>query len=203
MKISKCWQGRINVFLDYRYAFTADLVDAGTLSKGQTLDAELVTRMQSKHENHSAYVCALRYLGHRMRSRKEIDRYLGSRKGYAPETIATVIKRLVDERYLDDKVFASLFVESRIRSRPRSCALLRHELFQKGIDVGVVDEVLEELDDEQLAWRSIEGKLKQWVKLNRAEFKKKVLGFLQRRGFSFALAMNTYRRADSQSIRTR
>ena len=201
LKLSKRRQGGVNVYLDHCFAFTVDLLEAAALSKGQALDAGFVTRMRRKHEGHSAYVCALRYLSHRMRSRKEIDRYLCERRGFARETTASVVKRLTQERYLDDKEFARLFVESRIRSRPRSRALLRHELSQKGIDDDVIVAVLEKVDDAYLAWRSIEGKLKQWVELDRADFKKRIVGFLQRRGFPLSIALDTYHRARSQTIR--
>jgi len=201
LKLSKRRQGYVNVYLDHCFAFTVDLLEAAALSKGQELDAAFVAQMRRKHDVHSAYVCAIRYLSHRMRSRKEIDQYLYGRKGFARETIATVIKRLADERYLDDKEFARLFVEGRIRSRPRSRALLRYELSQKGIDDDVIVAVLETVDDDYLAWRSIEGKLKQWVKLDRVDFKKRIIGFLQRRGFSLGIALNAYHHARSQSNR--
>ena len=201
LKLSKRRQGWVNVYLDHCFAFTVDLLEAAALSKGQVLNTELVTRMRGKHEGHSAYVCAIRYLSHRMRSRKEIDRYLYKRRGFARETIAIVIKRLTEERYLDDKEFARLFVEGRIRSRPRSRAFLRHELSQKGIDDDVIVAVLGKVDDENLAWRSIEGKLKHWVKLDRPDFKKRIVGFLQRRGFSLSIALNAYQHACSLNNR--
>jgi regulatory protein len=198
LKFSKRNPGRVLVYLDHRYAFTVNLLDAAGFSKGQELEAGVVARMKRKHADHSAYVCAIRYLSHRRRSRKEVDRYLSGRKGFARQTVAAVMTRLAEERYLNDKEFARLFIESRIRLRPRSCALLRHELAQKGIDDDVLDAVLNGIDDAHLAWRSIEGKLKQWDKLDRAGFKKRLIGHMQRRGFSLGVAMNAYRQALSQ-----
>jgi len=198
LKFSKRNPGRVQVYLDHRYAFTVNLLDAAALSKGQGLDEALVARMKKKHEDHTAYVCAIRYLGYRRRSRIEVDRYLSGRKGFARKTVAAVMTRLTEERYLNDEEFARLFIESRVRLRPRSCAFLRHELSQKGIDDDVLDAVLEKLDDAHLAWRSIEGKLKQWGHLDRADFKQRLIGFLQRRGFSLGIAMNAYRHALSQ-----
>ena len=125
--------------------------------------------------------------------------YLNVRRRFGRETVNTTIERLVEEGYLNDKGFARLFVESRIRSRPRSCALLRRELSQKGIDDEVIDTVLEGVDDEHLARCSIEKKLNQWIKLDPVTFKKRLIGFLQRRGFSLSIAMRTYRDALSRN----
>ena len=125
--------------------------------------------------------------------------YLTSRRRFGGDTVNATINRLSEEGYLDDKEFAHAFVDSRIRSRPRSCALLRQELSQKGIDDDVIVTVLEGIDDEHLAWRSIEKKLNQWGKLDPATFKRRLIGFLQRRGFSLSIAMQTYSDALSRN----
>jgi regulatory protein len=195
LKFSKRSQGWVHVYIDHRYSFTIDLIGAAAFSIGQELQADMVNRMKLKNGFRSAYICAIRYLGHRQRSRGEMAQYLGGRRKFSRETVSVTIERLSEEGYLDDKEFARAFVESRIRSRPRSCALLRQELSQKGIDDEVIVTVLEGVDDEQLARCSIEKKLKLWVKLDPATFKKRLIGFLQRRGFSLSVAMRTYRHA--------
>lgn len=45
---------------------------------------------------------------------------------------------------LDDEAFARAWVESRDRARPRGERAIREELRLKGVDRGVVDEVLDE-----------------------------------------------------------
>lgn len=193
LKFSKRHPGRVQVYLDHRYAFTANQMDTAALAQGQQLEAEYIERMARKEEEFSAYTCAVRFLGYRQRSCREVDQYLTGRKGFARNTVDAVIQRLRDERYLDDTAFARLFVESRIRYRPRSCDFLRHELYQKGIDDVVVDTVLNGIDDENLAWRSVEGKLKHWNELGPAAFKKRLIGFLQRRGFPLGIALKIHR----------
>jgi regulatory protein len=199
LKFSKRSQGWVHVYLNQQFAFTVDLIDAAALSIGQIVDARLANRMRGKHELRSAYICAIRYLGPRHRSRREMVQYLSVRRRFGRETVNTTIERLGEEGYLNDKEFARLFVESRIRSRPRSCALLRQELSQKGIDDEVIVAVLEGVDDEYLAWRSIEKKLNQWDKRDPATFKKRMISFLQRRGFSLGVAMRAYRHALSRN----
>ena len=195
LKISKRSQGHVHVFVDHRYAFTVSLLDAAAFSIGQDLEADLVKRMKKKHDLRSAYTSAIRFLGHRQRSRKEMVHYLTVRRRFGGDTANATINRLSEDGYLDDKAFAQAFVDSRIRSRQRSCALLRQELSQKVIDDDVIVNVLEGIDDEHLAWRSIEKKLNQWGKLDPSTFKKRLINFLQRRGFSLGVAIRTYRHA--------
>ena len=89
---------------------------------------------------------AARFLEARARSVAEVRRRLG-RAGYRPELVDGAITRLTELGMLDDAAFGRAWVESRDRARPRGELALRRELGLKGIDRGVVDEVLEERRD--------------------------------------------------------
>jgi regulatory protein len=90
---------------------------------------------------------ALRFLEARARSESEVRRRL-SQAGYRAELVDGAITRLVELGVLDDEAFARAWVESRDRARPRGERALRRELSLKGVDRGVLDEVLEERRDE-------------------------------------------------------
>jgi regulatory protein len=62
--------------------------------------------------------------------------------GFRPALIDEAIGRLTELGFLDDEAFASAWVESRDRARPRGEHALRRELALKGIDRGVIDGVL-------------------------------------------------------------
>jgi regulatory protein len=91
---------------------------------------------------------AARYLELRSRSVGEMRRYL-SGAGYRDGLVEGAITRLLDMGMLNDDTFARAWVESRFRSRPRSTRVLRQELARKGIDRGVIDVTLGELEDAQ------------------------------------------------------
>jgi regulatory protein len=86
---------------------------------------------------------ALRFLEARQRSVAEVRRRLTT-AGYREELITAALARLGDLGVLDDQAFASLWVESRDRARPRGERALRQELRQKGIDSSVITATLEE-----------------------------------------------------------
>jgi regulatory protein len=86
---------------------------------------------------------ALRFLEARQRSVAEVRRRLTT-AGYREDLIAAALERLGDLGVLDDQAFASLWVESRDRARPRGERALRQELRQKGIDSSVIAATLEE-----------------------------------------------------------
>ena len=85
---------------------------------------------------------ALRFLEARQRSVAEVRRRLTT-AGYREELITAALERLGELGVLDDGAFASLWVESRDRARPRGERALRQELRQKGIDSETIAATLE------------------------------------------------------------
>ncbi|CAN5572211.1 hypothetical protein BH20CHL7_BH20CHL7_00260 [soil metagenome] len=85
---------------------------------------------------------AARFLEARSRSVAEVRRRLGS-AGYRPELVEAAVTRLVDLGMLDDEAFATAWVESRDRARPRGERAMRDELRLKGLDREIVDRVLQ------------------------------------------------------------
>ena len=89
---------------------------------------------------------ALRFLESRGRSAAEVRGRL-VRHGYRPDLVEGCIARLTELGMIDDAAFAQSWVESRDRARPRGERALRRELWTKGIDRQVVDEVIRERED--------------------------------------------------------
>jgi regulatory protein len=197
IKIQKRNKERVNVYVNDQYAFAVTALVGATLKKGQYLSEADIERFTSQDERHKAYDQALRYLSFRARSRREMEGHLGE-KGYSPQVVTATVERLLDESYLDDEAFARFWLENRERFRPRSQRALRYELRQKGIAAELIDSLLTDLDEDELAWAAVEGKVIQWQNLDEEEFKKKVLGFLNRRGFNYEVAYRMFDRAWSQ-----
>ncbi len=79
------------------------------------------------------YNKALKFLSYRPRSEKEIVDKLKTKK--APEEIVDkIIKKLKEYKFLDDSEFARAWIQSRVRSGPRSWKTILFELKKKGIN---------------------------------------------------------------------
>ena len=185
---------RVNVFLDGAYAFSLGLNAALGLKRGQYLSPADSARLQREDEAQRAYHAALRLLGYRPRSRAEIEQRLGQ-KGYAAAAIAAALERLHLKQYVDDEAFARHWLDQRNRFRPRGRRALDHELRQKGVDRDTIDRVLTEVDEAPSAWRAIEAKLHRWQGLEQTAARKKMMGFLSRRGFTYETARLVCERA--------
>lgn len=188
---------RVSVFLDGAFAFGVSLDVAVTLRKGQELTAAEVEALQHDDERGRAYQRALGYLAARPRSRAEVERYLAG-KHFGEEAIAGAVQSLLAHGYLDDEAFAQFWQENRSQFRPRSAAALRYELRQKGIDGDQIDAALAGMDEEAVAWSAAAGKAGRWADLTEEDFEQKMIAYLARRGFGYAVARRATRRAWSE-----
>jgi len=175
---------RVNVHLDGRYAFSLPAIEAAKLKRGQFLSDAEIARLRALDERQRAYERVLRLLAHRPRSEAEVRRYL-KRKGTPPDVVAAVIERLSREGYLDDVAFARFWVENRERFNPRGPWALRQELRQKGLAEPLIEEALAGLDSEASAYRAALRRLKRWLGLEYADFRRAVGSYLRRRGFDY------------------
>ncbi|UCH21377.1 MAG: RecX family transcriptional regulator [Deltaproteobacteria bacterium] len=196
LKVQKGNPGRVNVFVDHRYAFAVRLLDASQLEKGQQLSQNEISQFQNEDELYKTYRAAINFLAYRQRSQKETERHL-KYKGFLPDMIGQTIERLRDEKYLNDFEFSRIWLKSRKRRNPLSKSALRFELKQKGVDEKIIKEVLMDVDDDELARLCAEKKLKRLGNLTPKDFKKKILRYLKGRGFSFEVSLNAYRHVRS------
>ena len=186
--------GRVNVFLNNKYAFAVRIIDAAVLQRGQTLNPEEISRLKKADDLYRAYRVSIRYLAYRARSQTEVERHL-KRKGFSSKTIFQTIDRLRSQNYIDDLSFAQTWVKGRMSRRPASKSVLGYELNQKGIDAKIIKQVMMDADDGELARACAEKKLRLWVNLERKEFSKKILNHLKRKGFNYEVSHNACRHA--------
>jgi len=134
--------------------------------------------------NPKAY--ALRLLELRGRSVKDIRDKLKV-KGASPADIKLVVDDLVSLGLLDDEKFARDWIENRQHFRPMGVIRLRQELFVKGIDRGIVDQAVSDYksnaDELPAALDLARRKLKLYRKLDADTAKRRLAGFLARRGY--------------------
>jgi SOS response regulatory protein OraA/RecX len=89
---------------------------------------------------------AARFLEARSRSVDEVRKHLTA-AAFPPALVERAVERLLELGMLDDRAFATAWVESRDRARPRGQVALRRELAIKGIDRETVTAVLAERND--------------------------------------------------------
>lgn len=184
LEMQKRNKERVNIYLDDEYAFSITLIEAAKLKKGQVLTAEEIEVLKNEDTINKAVERGVRFLSYRPRSIQEVRRNLVKHET-AESVIELALERLINLGYLDDRAFAKYWLENRDTFKPRGPMALRHELRQKGIDNGIVDELLSDLDVFTSAYRAAQPRLNRLRGLDQKTFKHKINTFLQRRGFTY------------------
>lgn len=184
--IQKRNPNRVNIHLDGEFAFGLARITAAWLRNGQELDEKKIEQLQAEDSKERALQQALLFLSYRARSESEIRKNL--QKHEIPEiVIEETLERLRKDKLVDDGQFAQTWVENRSTFRPRSRRMLAMELRQKGLDDESMESALEDVDDEALAYEAAQKRAPRFNNLEWIEFRKKLSGFLARRGFSYSV----------------
>ncbi len=184
LKLQKRDRHRVNVYLDGEYAFSLTRIVAAWLQVGQEINDERIAQLQSENTLEMAYQRALKFIGYRPRTEAELRRGMAS-KELPKEIVDLVVERLKQNGLINDASFARNWMESRITNRPRSRRVLAYELGQRGVETQIINQNLENLDDEELAYQAA---LKKGHKLENVEWKvflQRMYRYLSQRGFSY------------------
>jgi len=128
------------------------------------------------------YELIIRFIDRRPRSRKEIVDRL-RQYGLTSSECEEVALKLRDINLIDDFSFARWWVEQRVYFRPRGIFLLKRELSQKGVSRDTIERVCGEIDEIEVA-RGLLAKLAgKWSNLDNLERRRRLFGYLLRRGF--------------------
>jgi regulatory protein len=130
---------------------------------------------------------AYRYLSYRSRSYAEVEKKLRD-KGVGDVAVRTALSDLIRLGYIDDKKFADQWAQSRVRLRGLGRRRIEQELRNKGVSRDIIrealGEVFEDSSEADIARREAEKKLKTLVRFDPEVRRRRLAGFLERKGFS-------------------
>jgi len=142
---------------------------------------------------------AYRYLSYRPRSHAEVEKKLRD-QGFGDDTVRTVLSNLIRLQYVDDEKFADQWAQSRVRLRGLGRRRIERELRDKGVDRETVrralDGVLTADLEIETARRAVERKIASMRALDRETRRRRLAGFLERKGFSFAVIRHFIKKTD-------
>ncbi len=197
IQVQKKNQRRVNISLDGEFAFGLAFVDAARLSKGQYLSDDDIAALRAADDRTRAYDFALDFLSYRPRSRAEVTNRL-RKKAFHESVIEDVLQRLAQAQLIDDAAFARYWIRNREQFKPRGVRALRYELRQKGIADELIDELLQNVDQIEGAYQAVASRVPKWRRLDRATFRRKLVGYLQRRGFYYDVISQVWDRIESE-----
>lgn len=150
IEIQKRNKDKVNLFLDdeFRCGLTAESVVRARLAVGDELIEERLDEIFLTSESEIAFNKACDYISRSMKTVKQIRDWLKG-KGFDLKVIENVIKKLCEYRYIDDSLYAELYINSNISTKGKR--RLAVELTQKGISKDLIEKTVEILPDDKLS----------------------------------------------------
>lgn len=198
---------RFNIFLDGEFAFGADedLVVNRRLVVGKVIEPEELEKILFEAEVGKLMERMYRWFSIRQHSEKEVREHfriknyelkIKGKEQISQFVIDALVETLKKKGMVNDLEFAKAWTEARRKSKQKGIKAIKAELFQKGIDKEIIEEVTtrpsfggrvesRESSEEELAKTALEKKMKYWKNLPPLEFKKKAFEYLMRKGFEY------------------
>lgn len=192
---------RVNLYLEGKFfcGISLDTLAKEALYEGFDLQEDVLERI-IKDELRARFLSrAFEYISKSPKTEFQIKRYLKELKFKKKdswykedlqidweEMFEGIVLKLKELKYIDDENYARMFVQSRMRIKPRGKSVLISELISKGVSKDVAQMVCdEEVEDEyELLKKTFRKKYKE----RRLDTKdSKMVGYLYRKGFSWDL----------------
>jgi regulatory protein len=194
---------RYNIFLNEQFAFSVheDMIVKYRLLKGEYVNATRIEMIITEDEYHKAFLEALRFIGRRPRSRKEIELKLNE-KGYGEEAVNRTIQKLIEQKIIDDEQFANMWTEHRLFSQKKGRRWVQQELQQKGLSKELIQEALANVDEEAEFKAAYDTAKKKWLTTKGEPFerKHKLAAFMLQRGYSSTMVNIVLKQVTGESL---
>jgi regulatory protein len=148
--------------------------------------------------DNAAYALALRWLSARELSEGQVRERL-DRRGYTLKAVDSAVRRLIDQRTIDDRRCATAAARTEARIRGRGPRRIIGRLLAMRIDRTLASEVVRELfgdtDEQDLLERTLDRRLRgNTARLKDPDGRRKLLAYLVRQGFSASAASSLIRK---------
>ncbi|MFA9458975.1 recombination regulator RecX [Halalkalibacter sp. AB-rgal2] len=207
IEVQKKNKSRYSIFVnrgngeEYGFSVDEDVLVKYRLQKGQEINEKELRDLLDADEERKVYHLAIHYLSYRMRSRKEIRDYL-IRKEKEEKYIDIAIKKLEQEKWLDDREFTRAYIQTKRLTQVKGPRKLKQELMTKGVNEEIIDAHLMEIPVEEWVGevrKWLEKKGKQDKRLSQRSRKDKLVGQLYVKGYTEAIiseALSTFENED-------
>lgn len=174
-----------NVFVDGEFygLFEGEILYRYKIKIGTDFDANQLKQYKLESDEILCFSMVIGYVSKYLKTEKATKDYL-KKYLFSDNAIESAINKLKSYGYLNDKYFAKAYGES--LSNSKGSRYIKNKLREKGVSDENIREVLEELQDEDVA---LEGVIKKWLKGKNFPLDKKDKDRLYRhligRGFGF------------------
>jgi regulatory protein len=128
--------------------------------------------------------CSLHIISHRSHSEHELQQKLHY-KDYSFDSIETVMNRLREYGYINDRELAQSLVNKYFAAGKYSTKQIIYKLKQRGLSNNIINDVISNYDSDE-EWQSAVKAVRKHFKISEPVVKEKIYRYLAAKGFSSA-----------------
>lgn len=148
LKYKKTSRGRYKVTLDSdEIILYEDVIIKNDFLLRKNIDTFLLDKVLNENILYEAYDLALGYIETRLRTEKEIIKYL-EKKGYNTNTISDVLNRLKSNNLINEVKYVEAYTNDKINLSSYGPFKIKRDLSDLGISIEVIENYLNTIDDE-------------------------------------------------------
>lgn len=164
-KFKKVGTNKYKLFLDDKSILVyEDVILKYNLLYKKEIDDELLLKINKDNYKASIYDTALKYIGVRMRSKRELEEYL-IKKNFDEKDIKDTIDRLLEQGFLNDKEFCKSYVNDKIHLTNSGLDKIKNELIKLGINEDIIKSTFETID-ENILYEKLSRIINKEIKIN-------------------------------------
>lgn len=205
MKIEKykyLGNGRYKVFIDKEeYIIYEDIILKYNILSKDNVDKKDLDLYLKDNQFFEAYYKAVSYINVKLRSSKEIDKYLS--KDFSKQIVFDVIEKLKKDGYLNENVYAEAYINDQINLKIVGPVKIKKDLINLGISSSIIDNHMV-CYTKNMQYDKIRKIIEKEIRLNKSKssfmLKNKILKNLVDKGFyndDIVYCMNDYDFDDS------
>lgn len=188
MKIEKykyLGNGKYKITIDNtEYIIYEDIILKHSILGKETLTQKELDTYLKDNQFYEAYYKSIAYIKTRLRSEKEIRKYLS--KDYSSKTVESVITRLTTEGYINQDIYADAYITDQINLKISGPLKIEKDLIELGISKEIIEKHIQNFTkDDQ--YQKIKKVIEKEIKLNKNKsevmLKNKILKSLTDKGF--------------------
>lgn len=177
----------VNLSSGINLVLSAELFLENSFLKGQILSEQKVQHLQDESTKTILSNKILNYISYRHRSRQEIRNKFIVR-GYSEKIINSSISKLEELGYIDDNLFAEMFIKSLVKEKKLGRCAVNYKLSPHSLDKNLVSELLDEIYEKYPTKVLLEYHINKFlnVKEKSNKNKSKLYNLLKRKGFIYS-----------------
>ena len=191
LKFKKKPNGKYSVYLDDGREFVyyeEVILQYELLLKKEVDEKDLLTIHQTNLE-YDVYYVALNSIKSRFKSIYELREFL-RKKEYPEEMIDHAIDKLIEQRYLDDRLFAKSYINTQMITTSHGPLRIKNDLYNKKVSSSIIEEEIA-LFDEESQIEKMKKIIERLIRSNRTRgglvLKQKIINDLKTQGYEYDL----------------